>query len=127
MKTTGAACYIGAGLNLYSNVHVDDLAEIYRVALERGQAGALYHAVGGETNWRTLARAVAKVCGVEARSVSIDEAKEIWGPFIGPLFFGLSSRSRAMVTRRDLGWSPRHLDLEEDILTGSYAGGVAAG
>jgi hypothetical protein len=53
--------------------------------------------------------------------VTIDEARVIWGPFIGPLFFGVSSRSRAVVTRRDLGWSPVHLDLEEDILTGSYA------
>jgi nucleoside-diphosphate-sugar epimerase len=121
VKTAGAACYIGAGLNLYSHVHVDDLAEVYRLALVGGEAGALYHAVAGEANWRTLARAVARVRGVEARSVTIDEARVIWGPFIGPLFFGVSSRSRAVVTRRDLGWSPVHLDLEEDILTGSYA------
>ena len=126
VKTAGAACYIGAGLNLYSHVHVDDLAEVYRLALLRGKAGGLYHAVAGEANWRTLAHAVAKVSGVEARSVSIDEAREIWGPFIGPLFFGVSSRSRAAVSRRDLGWSPTHLDLEQDILTGSYAGGATA-
>ena len=121
VKTTGAACYIGAGLNLYTHVHVDDLAEIYRLALEKGEAGALYHAVAGEVCWRSIARAVAKTCGVEARSVTIDEAREIWGPFIGPLFFGLSSRSRAVRTRAELGWTPRHLDLEEDILSGSYA------
>ncbi len=126
VKTAGAACYIGAGLNLYSHVHVDDLADVYRRALLRGEPGALYHAVAGEANWRTLARAAAKVRGVEARSVSIDEAKDIWGPFIGPLFFGVSSRSRAVASRRDLGWSPTRLDLEDDILTGSYAGGAAA-
>ena len=124
VKTAGAACYIGAGLNLYSHVHVDDLADVYRLALLRGESGALYHAVAGEVNWRTLARAVAKVSGVAAKSVSIDEAKDIWGPFIGPLFFGVSSRSRAVASRRDLGWSPTRLDLEEDILTGSYAGGA---
>ena len=126
MKSAGAACYIGAGLNLYSHVHVDDLADVYRLALLRGAPGGLYHAVAGEANWRTLARAVAKVSGVAAKSVSIDEAKDIWGPFIGPLFFGVSSRSRAVVSRRDLGWTPTRLDLEEDILTGSYAGGSAA-
>jgi nucleoside-diphosphate-sugar epimerase len=124
VKTAGAACYIGAGLNLYSHVHVDDLAEVYRLALERGTAGALYHAVAGEVNWRTLARAVAKVSGVEARSVTIDEARDIWGPFIGPLFFGVSSRSRAVRTRRELGWAPVQLDLEQDVLAGSYARGA---
>jgi hypothetical protein len=86
-----------------------------------GHAGALYHAVAGEVCWRTLARAVAKVMGVEARGVTLDQAREIWGPFIGPLFFGVSSRSRAERTRADLGWSSVHLDLEDDILNGSYA------
>jgi nucleoside-diphosphate-sugar epimerase len=124
VQTAGAACYIGEGLNLYTHVHVDDLAGIYVLALEKGVAGALYHAVAGEVCWRTLARAVAKVSGVEARSVSLDEAREIWGPFIGPLFFGVSSRSRAVRTRADLGWSPTRLDLEEDILTGSYSRGA---
>ena len=32
VKSAGAACYIGAGLNLYSHVHVDDLADVYRLA-----------------------------------------------------------------------------------------------
>jgi nucleoside-diphosphate-sugar epimerase len=127
VKTAGAACYIGAGLNLYSHVHVDDLADVYRLALQRGKGGALYHAVAGEANWRTLARAVAKVSGAPARSVSLDEAKAIWGSFIGPLFFGVSSRSRATASRRDLDWTPTRLDLEEDILTGSYAGGATSG
>ncbi|MDB5479938.1 MAG: hypothetical protein JWO83_991 [Caulobacteraceae bacterium] len=127
VQTTGAACYIGAGLNLYTHVHVDDLAAIYLLALEKGVTGALYHAVAGEVCWRTLARAVAKVSGVDARSVSLDQAGEIWGPFIGPLFFGVSSRSRAVRTRAELGWSPTRLDLEEDILTGSYSRVAALG
>jgi nucleoside-diphosphate-sugar epimerase len=126
VRTAGAACYIGAGLNLYSHVHVDDLAQIYALALESGRPGALYHAVAGEVCWRTLARAVAKVTGTEARSVTIEVAREIWGAFIGPLFFGVSSRSRAVRTRADLGWAPERLDLEHDILEGSYAQGPAA-
>jgi nucleoside-diphosphate-sugar epimerase len=125
VKTTGSACHIGAGLNLYTHVHVDDLAEVYRLALERGEAGALYHAVAGEVNWRTIARAVAKATGTSARSVTLEEARDIWGPFIGPLFFGVSSRSRAPRTRAELGWRPIHLDLETDILSGSYAAGAA--
>jgi nucleoside-diphosphate-sugar epimerase len=46
---TGAVCYLGRGLNLYSNVHVDDLTELYSLAIEEGTPGHLYHAVSGET------------------------------------------------------------------------------
>jgi nucleoside-diphosphate-sugar epimerase len=121
VRTSGAACYIGRGLNLYTHVHVDDLAEVYRLALERGRAGALYHAVAGEACWKSIAEAVAVVMNCPARSVSIDEAKAIWGEFIGPLFFGVSSRSRAVRTRDELGWEPTHFDLVEDVRSGSYS------
>ena len=102
----GAACYVGAGLNLYSHVHVDDLAELYRLALDRGVAGALYHGVAGEVNWRTIAEAVAEVMGCGTRSVTFEQACEIWGPMYADLFFGVSSRSRAVRSRAELGWSP---------------------
>ena len=125
VKTTGSACYIGQGLNLYSHVHVDDLAQVYRLALERGVAGALYHAVAGEVCWRALAEGVAEVMGCEARSVTLEEAREIWGPVVGPLFFGVSSRSRSPRTRRELDWTPRHLDLLEDVRHGSYRAAFA--
>lgn len=120
VKKVGAACYIGAGLNLYSHVHVDDLADVYVRALEKGQAGALYQAVAGEANWRSIAEAVGAVMGVPARSVTIEEAKDIWGPFIGPLFFGVSSRSRSPRTRKELCWRPKHLDVLADVREGSY-------
>ena len=56
-----------------------------------------------------------------ARSVSIDEEKPIWGEFIGPLFFGVSSRSRAVRTLAELGWSPTHFDVVDDVRNGSYS------
>jgi nucleoside-diphosphate-sugar epimerase len=121
VKSTGAACYIGHGLNLYTHVHVEDLAEVYRLALRKGVAGALYHAVAGEACWKSLAEAVGQVMGVPARSVTIEESRRIWGDFIGPLFFGVSSRSRAVRTRDELGWAPTRLDVVEDVRSGSYS------
>ena len=117
---TGAACYVGKGLHLYSNVHVDDLAELYFLAIEKGVAGALYHAVSGEANFRQIAEAVAEVMGCETRSVSVEQAAEIWGPVIARLLFAVSSRSRAVRSRAELAWSPRHLDMIDDIRNGSY-------
>ena len=126
LRTTGSVCYLGQGLNLYTHVHVDDLAEIYRLALEKGSAGALYHAVSGETSWRSIAEALSRATGSPTRSVSLEEARQVWGDFRGPLFFGVSSRSRAPRTRSELGWTPQHVDVLADVESGSYRAAAAA-
>lgn len=77
---TGGACFIGAGLNVYSHVHVDDLAYLYCLALQRGVAGALYHSVAGEVNFRTIAEACAEVAKCSAFSVELDQRRKILGP-----------------------------------------------
>lgn len=116
-RKTGAVCYMGAGLNLYSNVHVDDLAEIYRLSIEKGIAGALYHAVSGEENYRSMAECAARVMGVKTRSVGFGEAKALWGDFLALIAFAMCSRSRSPRARRDLGWQPRadRLDILEEV------------
>jgi len=112
---SGNVGYLGAGLNLYSNVHVEDLAQVYALALERGTAGALYHAVAGEVNHRTLAHAVAADLGIAARSVDFEEGVRRWGKFETLLGMATCSRSRSPRTRRELGWAPRHLDVMADV------------
>jgi nucleoside-diphosphate-sugar epimerase len=103
---SGAVCYLGRGLGAYSSVHVDDLAEIFALVLERGVPGALYHAVSGETNWRSLAEEVARLRGLPTRSVGYDEARELFGPFVAHVVFAHNSRTRCPRTRAELGWSP---------------------
>lgn len=112
---SGDVGYLGAGLNLYSNVHVEDLAQVYRLALEQGTPGALYHAVAGETSNRSLAQAVAADLGLEARSVDFAEGVKRWGKFETLIGMAMSSRSRSPLTRRTLGWEPRHRDIMTDI------------
>lgn len=114
-QTRGEVGYLGPGLNLYSSVHVDDLAEVYRLALERGTAGALYHAVSGETGNRTLARSVADDCGVPARSITFAEGIERWGKFETLIGMATCSRTRSPRTRTELGWRPQHEDILRDI------------
>lgn len=108
---TGAACYVGAGLNCYSNVHIEDLAEAYLRVLERGEPGALYHAVAGEIPNRWLAEAVARDLGVPTRSLTPEEAFEVFGKFATLISIGASSRSRSPRLRKELGWEPKHLDM----------------
>ncbi|EMH1903524.1 hypothetical protein QZM56_32870 [Burkholderia contaminans] len=111
---TGAACYIGSGLAAYSNVHGDDLARLFSLAIERGQPGALYHAAAGEIAYGWIAEAVARDLGVKTRSLSMDEAVKVFGPF-GALIHSACSRSRDPRTRGELGWKPTRLDLLSEI------------
>lgn len=108
---TGAACYVGQGLNLYSHVHVEDLADLYEAAIVQGTGGGLYHAVAGETPNRWIAEAVARDMGCETRSVTMDEAMNIWSKFAVLVVLASSSRSRSPRARLELEWSPRHIDL----------------
>jgi nucleoside-diphosphate-sugar epimerase len=115
-RVTGAVCHIGSGLACYSNVHIADLAELYLLALERGEGGSLYHAVSGEANFCEMAEAVAKRLAVPVRSVSVDQGEAIWDRFTARLVYGSCSRSRSPRARDALGWRP---DPDRcDILSG---------
>jgi nucleoside-diphosphate-sugar epimerase len=114
VASLGAAGYVGAGRNVYAEVHIDDLTRLVEAALDRGSAGALYHAVGGETPVRWIAEAVARDLDVPTRSLSPVEAEEVWGPF-GALIAGATSRIRAPRSHEELGWSPEHHDLLDEI------------
>lgn len=127
VQATGSACYIGQGLHCYSNAHVDDVAEVFRLAMERGVSGAVYHVVAGEVNYRAIAQAVAEVMGCGTRSVTYEEACAIWNPWYVQFGLSANSRTRAERTRAELGWVPRHVDLLDDILNGSYRAAFAPG
>src|ERR1700729_2504071 len=47
-RQKGRVAYIGEGKNRLPAVHVSDAVRLYRLALEKGQAGARYHAVDEE-------------------------------------------------------------------------------
>ncbi len=110
VASTGAACYVGEGLNTYSHVHVDDVTRLFELVLARGAGGGLYHAVAGETPNRWLAEAVGRDLDRPTRSLSPAEAAAVWGEF-GALIMGASSRIRAPRTREELGWAPRNGDM----------------
>jgi nucleoside-diphosphate-sugar epimerase len=122
-RATGAVCHIGRGLNVYSNIHVEELAEIYRLALERGKAGALYFAASGEVAYGVIAAKIALHLGVPTRSVTVEEACEIWDKGLGKIVLQSNSRQRCPRTREQLGWVPREdrLDILEDCLHPRYS------
>ena len=114
---SGAICYLGRGLNVMSSIHVDDLAEIYALALEKGRAGALYNAVSGEQSWRAMAAEVGRLRGLPLRSVTFVEARALLGDVATQVVFSVSSRIRCPRTREELGWAPhpKRLDIFADL------------
>jgi nucleoside-diphosphate-sugar epimerase len=120
VEAAGAACYVGRGLNVYTQVHIRDLARLFSLVLVNGQPGALYHAAGAEANFRELARAVARAVGCQTRSLSMSDAIQVFGKFGALVAFGTSSRSRAPRSRRELGWTPTEPDIIEEIEDGYY-------
>ena len=122
VEKTGAACYYGAGRNLYSQVNVKDLADLYLLAAEKGEGGALYHAASGEMDYRTFAEHVGRWKDVPTKSLTKSEAVEVWGTFLSLCVLGVCSRTRAPRARKELGWAPHRLDLTDQILSGALAG-----
>jgi nucleoside-diphosphate-sugar epimerase len=100
---------IGRGLNRWSTVHIDDVAELYRLALERAPAGAFYFAENGESSFAEIGAAIAARLKREpVGTIDAQDAVAQWGEGKALYTFGSNSRVRAVRARRELGWQPRH-------------------
>jgi len=108
-----AGVFIGKGANVWSNVHIRDLAQLYQLALEKAPAGAFYYAENGEAAIFDIAVAISRMLGFngKTRSLSINEAIELWG--VEGAHFGLGSNSyvSAERAREELGWRPAEKDI----------------
>jgi nucleoside-diphosphate-sugar epimerase len=126
-KANGAAPHLGQGTLRQGYVHVDDLAELYRLAVEHGEAGATFHGVTDEVALGDLARAVSRLTGAGDRTDSFTLAQMFAaGGAIG-ISLSLNKRLSSEKTRRALGWKPTRTDLLEDVAHGSYATALAKG
>jgi nucleoside-diphosphate-sugar epimerase len=118
-REKGVAVYIGKGENIWSNVHIDDLVDLYRLALERAPAGSYFYVENGEASFKDIAEAISRALGFggRAESWSPEQAIREWGER-WRLSFGSNSRVRGKRAREALGWKPRHQSLLEAIATG---------
>lgn len=116
-KKYGIARHVGRGENLWANVHIDDLADLYLRALDKAPAGASYYAENGECSMRALAEAISRALGWDGRTrpMSMGEAIAEFGEGPAAYTYGSNSRVRATRARRELGWSPRIDSLLESI------------
>jgi len=116
-RKSGVARHVGRGENLWANVHIDDLVELYLRVLAHAPAGASYYAENGECSMRRLCAAISRALGWDGRTqgMSKDEAIAELGEGPAAYTYGSNSRVRATRARRELGWAPRHDALLETI------------
>ncbi|GGS80962.1 hypothetical protein GCM10010156_44690 [Planobispora rosea] len=107
----------------WPTVHVDDLADLYVAVVERGEPGAVFHAVGEEAvPLGAVAEAAAEAAGVTGGGVEAwpvgEASRDLGAAFAEAL--ALRQTVSAARTRKELGWTPSRPGLVADLAGGSY-------
>jgi nucleoside-diphosphate-sugar epimerase len=120
-RRTGAAAYVEAGENRWPAVAREDAARVYALALEKGVAGARYHAVGEEgIAFRDIATVIGQKLGVPVISVPRDKAAEHFGWMA--IFAQMDIPASSRWTGERLGWQPTGPGLFEDMERSYFVG-----
>lgn len=120
---TPALHLIGDGSQHWATVHVDDLAALYVLAFDHGDAGAVYLGASGvNPTVRELGEAAAAAAGIAGgvEAETVEETSERLGAGLAEALL-LDQQSRGSKARIDLGWEPNGPTLVDEIATGSYA------
>ena len=119
-RAKGVSAYIDDGDNRWPAAHVTDVARLYRLALDRHQPGARWHAVDEEgVPVRAIAEVIGDGLGVPVRSLSPEEATGHFGWF--GAFAGMDIPASGTLTRERLGWTPEGPGIIEDLRAMDYS------
>lgn len=112
-RQLGQSVMIGEGRNIWSNVHIEDLADLYILALEKANAGSFFYAENGLNSLAEIAATIRRRSGLATpvRQLTMDEATALWGAEGAHTGFGSNSWLLADKARHELGWAPRHADM----------------
>jgi nucleoside-diphosphate-sugar epimerase len=119
-KAKGVCAYVGEGRNRFPAGHLSDVALLYKLAIERGEPGARYNAVGEEgVEVRTIAEALGRGLDMQVVSLAPEKAAEHFGWMA--MFSGLDFPASSVKTREILGWNPVGPGLIADLDAMDYA------
>jgi nucleoside-diphosphate-sugar epimerase len=119
----GAVPYAdGSGGNLWSYVHVDDLADLFVLAIEKAPAGELFHA-GAQSGLRSkdIAAALSRGMGLGGETVALQKTElgEAFGLPAMADYWASNSQSSNEKAHRLLGWKPKYVDLLSEVERGT--------
>jgi nucleoside-diphosphate-sugar epimerase len=114
------SAYVGEGRNRWPAVHILDAARLYRLALEKHEAGARYHAVAEEgVAMRDIAEVIGRGLKVPVKSISPEEAQAHFGWL--SMFAGFDCPASSAITQKKLGWHPAGPGMIADLERMNYA------
>jgi len=122
------AVHVGKGANIWSNVHIEDLADFFILLLEKSLEGkapknddGFYFAENGSNNFKEATDKIGHVLhqlGISSDATSADldmkAASTVMSPTWLPAATGHNSRCSAKKAR-SLGWKPHRPGLMDDI------------
>jgi nucleoside-diphosphate-sugar epimerase len=109
-----ACAYVGDGFNPWPAAYVLDVARLYRLAIEKAEPNAKYHAVAEEgVPMRDVAEAIGRRLKLPVKSIVPEEAQAFFGWLA--MFAGHDMPASSAQTRRKLGWEPTGPGLIADL------------
>lgn len=113
-REKGVCAYVGNGLNRWPSAHVVDVARLYRLAIEKAEPNAKYHAVAEEgVPMREISEAIGRRLNLPAKSIAAEETPAYFGWLA--MFAGLDMPASSAQTREKLGWEPTGPGLIADL------------
>ncbi|OLL31169.1 NAD-dependent dehydratase [Burkholderia sp. SRS-W-2-2016] len=118
-RDKGVVAYVGEGLNRWPAGHLSDVVRLYRLAIEKAQPGARYHAVGEEgVTSRAIAESLGRGLKLPVVSIAAEQAGEHFGWMA--MFAGLDMPASSALTQARLGWKPSGPTLLSDLDQARY-------
>ena len=117
----GNLIMLGTGRQHWAEVHVADLADLFRRALEDESARGRYVVSNGvHATLAEITEAASVAVGAPGAVSSSDaEARARLGDYFAEVLL-LDQGTEAAKARAELGWSPSHPGLVDEFLDGSY-------
>jgi nucleoside-diphosphate-sugar epimerase len=108
----GRAAFVGSGDQRWALVHRSDLAELYRLVVEKRAQGIFHGVDGASPTVAEAASAASRAAGKGAiRAIPVEEARKTMGAMADAL-----AMDQVVVSARaaEVGWAPRHPPFVKD-------------